>query len=152
MTGQRRLGLVAAAATLLAAAPLSAIFAQWTWLIECGVAVGLISGAGALTRTLRVPAWGQLLAMAATLLLALTWMFPSGQEFFAVLPSTDTFGKFGALMAKAAVDARENGVPVQDTEGLLFLAVLGIAAVAILVDLLTVHVRRPALAGRAGPG
>lgn len=147
MTGQRRLGLVAAAATLLAAAPLSAIFAQWTWLIECGVAVGLISGAGALTRTLRAPSWGQLLAMVATLLLALTWMFPSGQEFFAVLPSTDTFGKFGALMAKAAVDARENGVPVQDTEGLLFLAVLGIAAVAILVDLLTVHVRRPALAG-----
>ena len=45
MTGRRRLGLVAASATLLAAAPLSAIFATWTWLIQCILAVGMVAGA-----------------------------------------------------------------------------------------------------------
>jgi hypothetical protein len=87
MTGRRRLGLVAAGATLLAAAPLSTIFDQWTWMLECIVAVGLIAGAALGARTLRAPLWAQAVAMGAALLLVLTWMFPSGEELLALLPS-----------------------------------------------------------------
>lgn len=46
----RHLGFVAAAATLLAAAPLSAIYERWTWLIQCAVAVALIAGTATLAR------------------------------------------------------------------------------------------------------
>lgn len=147
MTGQRRLGFVAAAATLLAAAPLSAIFDQWTWLLECLIAVGLIAVAAAGARTLRAPVWAQVLAMTGALLLVLTWMFPSGDEFLAVLPGPDTFAWFGSLVSEAVVDMRGYGVPVPDRRGLLFLTVLGVGVVAIVVDLLTVGLRRPALAG-----
>jgi transglutaminase-like putative cysteine protease len=147
MTGRRRLGLVAASATLLAAAPLSAIFASWTWLMECILAVGLIAGAAVLARTLRFPVWAQAASMVGVLLLVLTWMFPSGEELVALLPSPETFTHFGQLINQAGADTRSYGVPVPDRDGLLFIAVLGIGAVAIAVDLLTVVLRRPALAG-----
>ncbi|HEX8344294.1 MAG TPA: DUF3488 and transglutaminase-like domain-containing protein, partial [Actinoplanes sp.] len=147
MTGQRRLGLVAAGATLLAAAPLSVIFDTWTWLFECMFAVALVAGAALLTRTLRAPLWAQALGMGAGLLLALTWMFPSGEELLALLPTPGTFAWFGQLMTDAGTDTRSYGVPVPDREGLLFVTVLGVGGVALLVDLVTVGLRRPALAG-----
>jgi hypothetical protein len=145
MTGRRRLGLVAAGATLLAAAPISSIFDSWTWLLECILAVGMVAGAAVLARTLRFPTWAQALSMVVTLLITLTWMFPSGHEI--IIPQPDTFTHFAQLFAQAGADTRAYAVPVPDREGLLFVTVLGIGAVAIAVDLLTVVFRRPALAG-----
>jgi transglutaminase-like putative cysteine protease len=147
VTGRRRLGLVAAMATLLAAAPLSAIFESWTWLMQCILTVGLIAGGAVLARSMRFPLWAQALSMAGVLLIMLTWMFPSGEEFLAVLPSTDTFQHFGRLLTEAGEDTRNYGVPVPDRKGLLFVTVLGIGGCAIVVDLLTVGLRKPALAG-----
>ncbi len=147
MTGRRRLGLVAAGATLLSAAPLATIFHSWTWLVDCVIVVALIAGAAMLARTLRAPVWAQALGMVAALLLVLTWMFPSGEELLSLLPTPDTFARFGQLTAQAAQDTRSYGVPVPDLDGLLFLTVLGIGSVAIVVDLLTVVLRKPALAG-----
>ncbi|GAB1690426.1 DUF3488 and DUF4129 domain-containing transglutaminase family protein [Krasilnikovia sp. M28-CT-15] len=147
MTGRRRLGIVAATATLLAAAPLSAIFSSWTWLMQCVLLVALIAGAAVLARTLRFPTWAQALSMVTVLLFVLTWMFPSGDELLSMVPTPDTLEHFGKLFAEAGTDTRAYAVPVPDLDGLLFVAVLGIGAVAIAVDLITVVLRRPALAG-----
>jgi transglutaminase-like putative cysteine protease len=143
----RHLGFVAAAATLLAAAPLSAIYERWTWLIQCAVAVALIAGTATLARSLRAPLWAQLLGMAVTLLLTLTIMFPSGDELLFLIPTPDTFSHFSSMTGFALEDMRSYGVPVPDRPGLQFITVLGVGSVAILVDLLTVSMRRPALAG-----
>ncbi|MEU4424636.1 DUF3488 and transglutaminase-like domain-containing protein [Actinoplanes sp. NPDC024001] len=145
MTGRRRLGLVAAAATLLAAAPLSAIFESWTWLLQSLLTVLLIAGAAVGARTLRFPTWAQTLCMIAALALALTWIFPSGKEI--LIPQPATFAHFADLIRQAGEDTRSYGVPVPDRDGLHFVTVLGIGAVAIVVDLLTAVFRRPALAG-----
>ncbi|MEV6490892.1 DUF3488 and transglutaminase-like domain-containing protein [Actinoplanes sp. NPDC051633] len=147
MTGRRRLGLVAASATLLAAAPLSAIFESYTWLMQCIVAVGLIAGAAVVARTLRLPTWAQALGMVVTLLFVLTWMFPSGEELLALIPGPDTFTHFGELFAQAGEDTRNYGVPVPDREALQFITVLGVGGCAVVVDMLTVVMRKPALAG-----
>ncbi|MEU4691203.1 DUF3488 and transglutaminase-like domain-containing protein [Actinoplanes sp. NPDC023714] len=145
MTGRRRLGLIAAAATLLAAAPLSSIFDTWTWLFQAMLTVILIAGAAVAARTLRFPTWAQGSLMVLALLLALTWLFPSGKEI--LIPQPATFTHFAELIRQAGEDTRSYGVPVPDRDGLLFVAVLGIGAVAIVVDLLTAVFRRPALAG-----
>lgn len=147
MISSRNIGMVAAAATLLAAAPLSAIFQGWTWLIESIIAVAVVAGVAALTRLARAPLWGQVLGMLAGLMLALTWLFPSGQELLAILPTPGTFAYFGDLLAGSMQDMRSYGVEVPDTDPLLFIAVLGVGGVAVLVDVLAVGLRRPALAG-----
>jgi hypothetical protein len=145
MTGRRRLGLVAAGATLLSAAPISTIFSAWTWLLECILAVGMISGAAFLARTFRFPVWAQIVSEFVALLIALTWIFPGEHGF--LIPTPSVIGHFGDLLTQAGQDTRNYGVPVPDRPGLLFTAVLGIGLVAILVDVLTVVLRRPALAG-----
>ena len=147
MTGRRRLGLVAASATVLSAAPLSAIFDSWTWLMQIILSVGLVAGAAVLARTLRFPTWAQAVSMIVVLLLVLTWMFPSHDELLGLLPSVGTFEHFGSLVSQAGNDTRSYGVPVPDLDGLLFITVFGVGAVAIAVDLLTVVLRKPALAG-----
>ncbi|WP_229400219.1 transglutaminase family protein [Micromonospora okii] len=147
MTATRNLGFVAAGATLLAAAPLSAIFERWTWLIQTSIAVAVVAGAAALTRLARMPLWGQALGMLGGLTLALTWLFPAGTELVAFLPTPGTFAHFGELLGASAQDMRSYGVKVPDTDPLLFVTVLGIGAVAVVVDVLAVGLRRPALAG-----
>ncbi|MEV5694813.1 transglutaminase TgpA family protein [Micromonospora globbae] len=147
MTGRRHLGLVAAGATLLAAAPLSAIFERWTWLIDAAIAVAVVAGAAALARALRAPLWAQVLGMLAGLALALTWLFPSGSELLAIVPTPTTFAHFGELLGGSVQDMRSYGVEVPDTDPLLFITTLGVGSVAVVVDLLAVGLRRPALAG-----
>ncbi|WP_433343567.1 transglutaminaseTgpA domain-containing protein [Micromonospora sp. CA-111912] len=147
MTATRNLGFVAAGATLLSAAPLSAIFERWTWLIQAAIAVAVVAGVAALTRLARAPLWGQVLGMLAGLVLALTWLFPSGGELVAFLPTPATFAHFGELAGASAQDMRSYGVKVPDTDPLLFISVLGIGGVAMVVDVLAVGLRRPALAG-----
>jgi transglutaminase-like putative cysteine protease/uncharacterized membrane protein YhaH (DUF805 family) len=147
MTSTRYLGLVAGGATMLATAPMSAIYEQWTWFFECFVAVALIVGAAILARSLRAAFWAQLLGMVLTLLLALTLIFPSHHEILGIIPSRDTFAHFGELLSQSAEDTRSYGVPVPDRASLLFVTVLGVGGVAIVVDALSVGLRRPALAG-----
>ncbi|SCE90332.1 Transglutaminase-like superfamily protein [Micromonospora viridifaciens] len=147
MSAHRNLGFVAAAATVLAAAPLSAIFLHWTWLIEVTIAVAAVAGAAALSRLVRAPLWGQVLAMLAGLVLALTWIFPGGTELLAFLPTPSTFRYFGELLGTSVQDMRAYGVKVDDVDSLLFLTVLGVGVVAVVADVLAVGLRRPALAG-----
>lgn len=147
MTATRNLGFVAAASTLLAAAPLSAVFQRWTWLIQAAIAVALVAGVAAVTRLIRAPLWGQALGMLGGLTIALTWLFPSGAELLTFLPAPGTFAHFGELLAASVQDMRTQTVKVDDTDPLLFVAVLGVGGVAIVVDVLTVGLRRPALAG-----
>jgi len=141
------MGLVAAVATLMASAPLSTIFEQWTWLVQCVIAIALIAGAATLARSLRGPVWAQLLAMLAALALALTWMFPSGEELLGVLPWTGTLAHWAELVTQSGQDMRTFAVPVPDGDPLLFVTVLGIGGAAVVVDLVVVGLRRPALAG-----
>jgi TgpA N-terminal domain/Transglutaminase-like superfamily/Domain of unknown function (DUF4129) len=138
---------VAGLATLLAALPLANVFATWQWLLYAIVVIVVIGGSATLARVLHAPAGVQVLAMMAALVLILTWMFPSGDEFARLLPSLDTFQHFNQLLIASGNQIRVNAVPVPDLDGLLLLATLGIGLVAILVDLAAVGLRRPALAG-----
>lgn len=147
MGRRHTLALVAAAATLLASLPLGSVFDSSTWLIYAAFCVGLVVGAAMLVRTLRGPVWVQVLAMMATLLLFVTWAFPSGGEIAAIIPTGATFANFNTLLAQAGVAIREQAVPVPDLDGLLLLTTAGIGLVALLVDVAAVGIRRPALAG-----
>ncbi|MEN3308316.1 MAG: hypothetical protein V7603_4518 [Micromonosporaceae bacterium] len=146
MNQRRHVTLVAAAATLLATAPMATIFQSWTWLIDCLLAVVAVCGSALLARSLRAPVWAQGLAMVAALTMLITLLFGS-HAFAGLIPTGATLRHFGDLMTQATSDIRNLGIPVPDRDGLLFLITLGVGSVAILVDLFAVGLRQPALAG-----
>lgn len=147
MNSRRHLGLVAGGATVLASAPISTIFAGWTWLFEGGLMVAAVTGGALGARSLRGRVWAQLLAMLAALLVGLTWLFGEGTAILGLIPTPDTIAQFGALFRQAGEEIQKSFVPVPDLPGLLFISALGMGGVAILVDLFAVGLRRPALAG-----
>src|SRR5215469_10946530 len=147
MNRRHPFALVAAGSVLLAAIPLSSLFSSLTWLLYAAMAVALICGAAMLTRNFRGPVWAQVLAMMATLLLFLTLAFPSGGEFLRIFPTISTFEHFNDLLVTAGQQIRSQSVPVPDLDSLLLLTTLGVGLVEVVVDLVAVGLRRPALAG-----
>jgi len=147
MSGRWQLTLVAGGASLLASLPLSVVFERRTWLINTAVVVGVIVGIAALLRLLRVPPWVPPPLMALGFVTTLSWQFPSGHEIGRVIPTPQTLSYWNDLLSEAGRDMRLLAVPVDDRLGLLLLCSLGTGAVALLVDLFAVVLRRPALAG-----
>ncbi len=147
MNQRRHLSIIAAVATLMAAAPLSILFKQWTWAIDSFIAVAAVCATGIGVRALRAPAWAQPLATSAALLLIITWLFPSGHEYAGLIPGGGTFTNFRDLISSAMTDMRELAIPVFDRKGLLFMTTAGVGLVAIVVDFVAVTLRRPAVAG-----
>ncbi|MDT5027111.1 MAG: hypothetical protein QOE61_3537, partial [Micromonosporaceae bacterium] len=147
MSQRHPVAIVAGAATLFAAFPLSTIFATFTWFFYIAIAVVVVVGTAMLARTARAPVWVQILAMMASLLLDLTFLFPSGQEIGRLIPTADTFRHFNDLLTAAGLQIRDESIPVPDSAGLLLLTTAGVGLVAMLVDLAAVGLRRPALAG-----
>lgn len=143
----RQTTIAAAGASLLAAAPLAGVFRTYTW-VAYGLGVVLVVlGMALLTRTLRMPAWAQISAMLGGLILLLSWLFGGSTTLFGMIPTPDTLTRFVQLIGTAGVDARELAAPVPDRDGLLFMVALSIGLIAILVDLVAVGLRQPALAG-----
>jgi len=147
MSQRHPLAMVAGAATLLAAFPLTTVYASFTWLFYTVIAVAVVVGTAMLVRTARGPVWAQVLAMMASLLLYLTLVFPSGEEIGRLIPTAATFRHFNELLVLAGQQIRDEAVPVPDLDGLLLLTTAGVGLVAVLVDLAAVGIRRPALAG-----
>ena len=147
MSSARRLGLTAGAVTLLGAVPLATLFTTLSWFAYSMVAVGLTIGAAMLSRRPGLPSWLPTVSGAVGLVVALTWLFPSGRELLRIIPTGHTFQHFGELLAQSGQVIQENAIPVRGLPELLFLVALGVGTVALLVDLLAVGLRRPAMAG-----
>ena len=147
MSARWPLTLVAGGATLLASAPLSAIFSGWGWLVETGAMVAVVVGVAALLRLARAPGWLPTPAMLVGVVGVEVWRFPSGHEFARAVPTPATLSHWGDLLSRSPVDMLTLTAPVTGYPELLFLASLGTGLVAILVDLFAVILRRPALAG-----
>jgi transglutaminase-like putative cysteine protease len=146
LTQRRHTTLVAAGATILAALPLSTVFENWTWLIQVLLVVAVMTGTALALRSLRTPGWLPTVGMAVAYLLSLTWLY-ADKALLGIIPSVATIQDFNQKLVDAGVAIQENGVPVADDPGLLFLAGLGIGAVLISIDLAAVVARRPAIAG-----
>ncbi len=86
MGRRHSLAVIAGLATLLAALPLASVYQTYTWFLYAALAIACVVGTAMLVRTLRGPAWAQVLAMMGALLLFLTWAFPSGGELGRLIP------------------------------------------------------------------
>lgn len=144
---QHRMTVTAGVVSLLAALPLGAVFETWGWFTSTIFAVGMLCTIAFILRGLRAPNWAPPIVMVAALPCVLAVLFPSGYELFGLVPTPATLRHFGSLATTAMTEIHRYSSPAPARESFVFVATLGTAAVAILLDLLTVVLRRPAVAG-----
>jgi transglutaminase-like putative cysteine protease len=144
---QRHITVTAAGAALLASLPLATVFAQMTWLVDATLTIIPLCLVAVVLRGLRLPLWVPTAGMIVTLPFVLARLFPSHQEFLAVIPSVGTVRHFGDLITLASTEMRQYTTPAPDRPGFLFLATFGVAMTAIIIDFFAVGLRKPAIAG-----
>jgi hypothetical protein len=142
-----RTTLVAALSVVLTSAALSRVYEDTGWLAAVVGAVLAVAAAGLLARRLRVPAVLQPAVAALVVGGYVTLLYARDTLGLLALPSTETARRISALLGEGLLDVEQQAAPVPTTPGLVLLSVLGVAAVAALVDLLAVALHRPALAG-----
>lgn len=149
MSRNVRLTVHAALATALTAVALHALFVSgdWFWATIGGVVVA--AGACQLGRHLSLPAPVCSLVGLAALLWYLTVVFAGSEATFRVIPDPSALGHLAELTRTGFQDIAQYTAPVPSLTGVNLVTAGGIGVMAVLVDLLAVGMRRPAMAGLA---
>lgn len=147
MTSRTRLCLFAALATLLGASSLGAAYDSLAWVLPVAGAVLLVAGIGELCRRFAVPVLLTPLLTVVAVFGYLTAVFASDTAIGGVLPDAAAVRSLSAEVSQGFSDMRLLAAPVPTNTGMVLITVAGVAAVALLVDLLAVTLRRAALAG-----
>jgi transglutaminase-like putative cysteine protease len=135
--------IAATAAVLVAVVPL--LLWQGLLAVVTGIVILALTAASATgARPLRGFAVAALYL--AALLIYLNLWFASGPAYAHIIPSHDSVAQLGRMVRDAFAEFK-NAPPVQDTRPVSLVGAGGIGLVAIMVDLLTVRMRRPAAAG-----
>jgi TgpA N-terminal domain/Transglutaminase-like superfamily/Domain of unknown function (DUF4129) len=136
----------AAGAALLAAAASVPLFeSNSIYLIAAGLAITAACAASA-TGLRLLPAFATLISYLSALLLYLNFMLAGPQSAARLLPTTASLHHLVHL-ANAATALSKLPPPVPDTRGVQLLAAASIGLAAIVVDIIAVRLRRPAIAG-----
>ncbi len=147
MNGRLRLAAMCGVASLLGSAPLGVLFETWAWFGYAILTVATITGVSLAARRLSLPDGLVPLVNLGALVLLVSALFGDGSEILGFLPTAGTLSSVRQLIEAASSDIVQLAVPVPTRRGLLLITVLGIGAVAILVDALAVSLRRSALTG-----
>ncbi|HEU0239288.1 MAG TPA: DUF3488 and transglutaminase-like domain-containing protein [Micromonosporaceae bacterium] len=147
MNQRRHLSLVAAAATLMAAAPIKVLFNDWSWLVDSIFVVAIVCAVGIGSRAMRLPVWAQPVVGLVAVMLVVTLVSVRDVAIAGLIPGPAAWHKIGDLLTAAGNDIRTLGIPVDSDPGLLMLTTAGIGIVAVFVDFLAVSLHRPAAAG-----
>lgn len=148
MTPRTRLTVTAGLATALTTSSLGSVFSDLGWLLPVlgaimAVVVGAEVGAWVGTRLALAPLW-RLLGSVVALTLYTCAAFAGDHALLGLLPSAGAVSRLRALVGQALDDIRQLAAPVPSHRGLVLVTVLGVGAVAILVDTLS---SRAALTG-----
>ena len=130
-----------------AAAGLNSIISDVVWWFVIMTVALLVLTAGATVRSFaRRRIWPSV-ASAVTAFVVITLIFAPGQSLLAVIPTPDTFGRFGALQAAGAASISIQAIPANADEGILYLLCIGVAAIAVVMDWIAFTLRMPAVTG-----
>ncbi|HTR69772.1 MAG TPA: DUF3488 and transglutaminase-like domain-containing protein [Mycobacteriales bacterium] len=147
MSANLRLSIYSAIATLCAASSLSAVFAGNDWVVPVVVAVILVSGSCALVRHSPLPALLEPVVAALAVLCWVTVEYARADAHLDVFAGRASLRDLGSVARSGFSDIHRLPTPVPTHDGLVMLAVIGVAAIALIVDLMAVTLRRAALAG-----
>jgi transglutaminase-like putative cysteine protease len=117
------------------------------WWFAMAFVAGVVLCSGALLRRWGTPPSLVPVAMAGVLLVTVTFFFGEGTGLLWLLPTPDTFGHFHDLIDGGIQSIEQQSTPAVATDGIVFLLVCGAGLVAVLMDILAITLRWPALAG-----
>jgi len=147
MSSRTRLTIFSALATLLASAAMGAVFDQLSWLLPVLGVIAIVAGIGELSRRFGLPAFlGPVLA-AVGVLGYVTAVFAGEPAIGRLLPGPAALASLREQVTQGFGDIRVYAAPVPTRSGMVLITVVGVAAVALVVDLLAVTLRRASLAG-----
>ncbi|MCI2420560.1 transglutaminaseTgpA domain-containing protein [Saccharopolyspora sp. K220] len=142
--------LVAAAAgafsVLCAATAFSGVLADSRWLFPAVFTVLAVVAVGAVARRVRWPLALTVFAELMGLLVVLTALF-ADRAVLGVLPGPAAIGELGDLLSRAGELVRTGVPPVPAEPALQTLVCLGLGVVAVVVDVIVVTFRSPAVTG-----
>lgn len=146
-SGQWPLSLTLLMLLLIGCAALGPLLrgSAWWWpMAVVGAAVLLTSAAlrrsGLAASLVPIAGLGVLLA-------SLTLLFGRGTGLLWLVPTQETFGLFQALIDTGIASIEGQSTPAEPIPGILFLLAAGAGLIAVLMDILAITLRWPALAG-----
>jgi transglutaminase-like putative cysteine protease len=148
LAGQAVPTAVGAMATLLCAMALQPLFRGfWWWFAPVVLTITVVVGLAALGRALGLPPVAALLLSLLGLLLTLTVVCARSEAFAGIVPTPASCRHLDDLISAGRDEMSRLAAPVPHLPGLVMVTLIGVALVALFVDLLVVTVGRPILAG-----
>jgi transglutaminase-like putative cysteine protease len=147
MSGQQRLSMTGAAATAATALSLHTVFAGGGWFLPIMGAIFLVFATTSAARGARLPSVLHPILAAGVVLLWITFLDARQVAVAGFLPGPGALRQLGDVTRGGLKDVQRLATPVPTHRGVVLLAVVGVAAMSLVVDLLVVQFRRCALAG-----
>jgi transglutaminase-like putative cysteine protease len=147
VSSQLRLSAYAALATTAAATSLRSVFASSGWVVPVVGAILIVSGSCALVRYSPLPSAFEPITAAIGVLLWVTVLDAHSKAHLGIVPGRLALRHLGHVARSGFTEIRTLPTPAPAHHGLVLLTVVGVSAVALVVDLLTVTLRRAALSG-----
>src|SRR3954464_9248718 len=147
MSSRERLTLAVALAVALGAAAVVPLYSDLHWVLRAAGGIAAVAAAGLATRRANVPGVLQPVATIAALLYYVCPVFARTTLAFGLLPTHRTWSVLNDLLQAGLTDIDRLAPPVPSNTGLTLIAVLGVGAVAVAVDLVAVVFGRAAVAG-----
>jgi transglutaminase-like putative cysteine protease len=135
------LGLGAAAAGLT-----SIISGVAWWFVVMAVAL-VVFASGATVRAFSQRRIWPSVVTALSAFGVITLMFAPAQSLLAIIPTPNTFERFGQLQEVGAASISRQSIPADADEGILFLLCIGVAVISIAMDWIAFMLRAPAATG-----
>ncbi|MGY5889757.1 transglutaminaseTgpA domain-containing protein [Geodermatophilus arenarius] len=158
--------LAAAVATALGSCALAPVFTRPAWAPPALAAIAVVALTGLALRAAGPALWAWAsggralparagaagvplvpLGQLAALLCLMTALFAPGDAIGGWLPTPGSLGDLAAVLTDGSAEIREQSTPALPLTGLLALTVLLVGIIAVVVDLIAVGGRQPALAG-----
>lgn len=147
MKNRMRLVIAETIAVLCAATALWPVYDSDGWILPVALVIVVVMAGGELLRRVGMP---RVLVPFGSLAVLLIWLVATRARDVAplgLLPSPASMTRLTDLLSSGFDDVQNDAAPVPTSPGLLLLAVGGLGLTAVVVDVVAVTLRRPALAG-----
>jgi transglutaminase-like putative cysteine protease len=147
MSSQLRLTAYAALATMATSTALISVFSSNGWVIPVMGAILIVAGSCALVRSSPLPSAFEPILAAVAILCWITFLDARSKAHFGFIPGRLALRHLDRTARRGFTQIHRLPTPAPPHHGLVLLTVVGVSAIALVVDLMTVTLRRAALSG-----